>query len=316
MIKRLLFIHFSLLTLIGFSQIHVFVDGEKFSEWDNADTLKLRAKTNLQIRNFWKEGYLFAGLDSTNKKRVFLHRGEKISIKDVDEGLVSFSQLIQKATNQLHAKINSGYPFVRLLWDSLRLENGRLSYHIKIEEGPLIKNDSIILLSSIKTKREFISRIIGMEKETLFREKDFNKIPAQLKRVSFLIQKKTPDLSFQDGKAWTYLDLEETSTGSFEGTLGVLPNQSGRRKALITGNLNLSLLNLFRSGKELDFEWERFGEGSQKLDLRYRYPFVVGSNLHIEGDFGLVKQDTSFINQQVGLKISSFVGGLRIRHCF
>jgi len=306
-IKRLLFIHFSLWALIGLGQNQVFVDGEEFLEWTISDTLNLKHKTDQQIREFWEKGYLFAGVDSVNQAGIFLHKGAKITLDDVRGNSVSFSQLIQNANDRLNAKINSGYPFARLTWDSLRFKNGQLKYYINFEDGPLITNDSIVLLSPIETKRQFIAQTLGIEKGVLFKEKDFSALSDRLTRVSFLTPKRAADISFQNGKAWTYLDLEETSTGSFEGVMGVLPNQSAGGKPLITGNLNLSLLNLFRSGKELDFNWERFGEQSQKLNLRYKHPFIAGSKLHFEGLFGILKQDTSFIGRNVGLKMSFFI---------
>jgi len=306
-IKRLLFIHFSLWTLIGLGQNQVFVDGERFSEWTTSDTLELKNKTEDQIRKFWEKGYLFAGLDSIRQTSIFLHRGARIKLAEVDGGTISFSEVVNHANEQLNTKINSGYPFARLWWDSLRLENGRMKYSMNFDNGPLVTNDSIILLSAIDTKRQFIAQMLGMQKGTLFREKDFGAISDRLTRVSFLTAKRPADISFQNGKSWTYLDLEETSTGSFEGVMGVLPNQSTGGKPLITGNLNLSLLNLFRSGKELDFDWERFGQQSQKLDLRYKHPFIAGSKLHFEGQFGLLRQDTSFIGRMVGLRTSFFI---------
>ncbi|MCP4456956.1 MAG: hypothetical protein GY816_02855 [Cytophagales bacterium] len=309
MIKRLIFIHFSLMALVGLGQNHmqIFVDGQEHGKWDFSDTLELKSRVDNQIHGFWADGYLFSGLDSASRIRIYLHKGRRIELQDSDGNSISLSKLIQSGQDQIQIKMEAGYPFAKLVWDSLQLENGKLKYIMNLEEGPFIKNDSIVMISTISTEHRFIARSLGIEKGTSFREKDFDIIPDRMERMPFLKLKSKPDISFQDGNAWTYLDLEENRTGRFEGVLGVLPNQSPEKKALITGSLDLSLLNLFRSGKELDFSWQRFGIESQMVDLRYKHPYVVGSKLHIEGKFGLTKQDTSFVTQDVGLIASIFI---------
>lgn len=287
--------------------MQVFVDGLAHSTWQHRDTLELTTQTNKYINDLWNEGHLFAGVDSIKQRSIFLHKGKKFEFHNQTSKGLSLAELLAKANDEISAKINNGFPFARLSWDSIRLNDDRLSFRRMIELGPFVENDSIVLLSPIRTKRDFIAKVLDIEEGVPFNERTFSSIPNRMRRIPFMELRKQPDISFQDGKAWMYLDLEERKTGSFEGVLGVLPNQSSQQKALITGSLDLSLLNLFQRGRELDFFWQRFGEESQKLNLRYKHPFIAGSSLHFEGNFGLLKQDTSFINQELGLTASRFL---------
>ncbi len=307
-IKKLLFIKSILIALSGLSQSekNLFVDGRLIDTWNYRDTLELSNTTRNYINDFWANGYLFSDLDSINQDGVYVHKGEKIKLRMSGEE-TSHSKLLRLATKEVEAKINNGYPFTYLTWDSIRIDNNNLTFKKAIVPGPFIANDSIILLSPIQTKHEFIAMALGIKKGEPFSEKVFRVIPDRLNRVSFLESNQKPDVSFQDGASWTYLDLTESKTGSFEGVLGVLPNQSNGDQMLITGNINLSLMNLFRSGKELDFSWQRFAEESQELNIRYKHPFVLSSDLHFEGNFGLIKQDTSFVNQKSGIATSLFL---------
>ena len=274
--------------------------------WQYQDTLALAERAARLVENFWSSGYLFAGVDSVTSTSIYIHKGDRIDLQSYNSS-ISLPRLLKIANDEIKTKHNAGYPFATLKWDSIRLTDNRLSLKKVAQPGPFIEYDSIVLLSPIKTKREFIARILGIVEGKPFSESTFSAIANRLKRISFFETKRDPDVSFQSGKAWTYLDLKENRTGSFEGILGVLPNQSANQKALITGNLNLALLNLFGSGKEVDFSWQRFGEESQLLDLGYKHPFLLGSNLHVKGRFGLVKQDTSFVTQNVGLITSFFL---------
>jgi hypothetical protein len=272
-----------------------------------SDSLDLKKQIDGQIRRLWQEGHLFSGIDSISETGIFLHKGKRIELLPKGGEKATLSDLLDAAEKELRLKINYGYPFAIVSWDSLRVRNGKLEYRMNVEQGPLIKNDSILLLSSIKTKPSYVANVIGMEPDTYYRESDFSAIPKRLERVSFLNITSKPDVSFQDQKAWVYLDLKESSTGSFQGVLGVLPNQSVEGKSLLTGNIDLSLLNLFKSGKELDFSWQKFAQESQKMEVRYKHPFLFNSKLHLETRFGLTKQDTSFINQMYELRASFYL---------
>jgi len=86
--------------------------------------------------------------------------------------------------------------------------------------------------------------------------------------------------------------------------LGVLPNQKDGKSVLITGQLNLDLYNLFSSGKRLALEWQSFDAESQLLDALYSHPNLFRTPVNIQGDFYLLKQDTTFINREFALELS------------
>ena len=307
-IKKFLFIQLTIAALAcsGQNQKNLVLDGVQVETWQHKDTLALVKKATHMVSEFWSSGYLFAGVDSVNYTSIYIHKGDRLDLQ-VYNSSVYLPELLKIANKEIQAKHNDGYPFATLKWDSIRLTNNFLTLKKVIDLGPYIEYDSIILLSPIKTKRDFIAKTLGMIDGKPFNESTFLSITDRLKQVSFFENKQEPDVSFQGGKAWTYLNLKENKTGSFEGILGVLPNQSTDRSALITGNLNLGLLNLFGSGKEFDFSWQRFGEESQLLDLSYKHPFFLSSNIHVQGAFGLVKQDTSFVTQNFQFITSFFL---------
>lgn len=290
---------------IAQSEFEILVDGKTKLTMRAVDSAELAALTDNYLGKLWREGYVFAGLDSIRNNKVFLYRGDRV--KMANDHFNDFTQMYDRVERELKSKANSGYPFARIVWDSLSMVEGRLNIRPRLVDGPQVVNDSIVLLSSIKTKRSYLAKTIGFERGDVYRERDFKFAERRLDRITFITPKRPPDISFQSGKAWVYLDLEESSTGSFKGVIGLLPNQATGRNALLTGSIDLRLENLFKSGKLLDISWDRFGELSQQLDLHYEHPYLAGSDLSVGGEFHLLRQDSSFIKQGLGLNINFFV---------
>lgn len=237
----------------------------------------------------WQEGYYFAGLDSISGNDYYFHRGQKLKAGE------TIYRRLATAKKHLTNLWNSGYPFAFVQWiPEITLDSA--SFDFEIINGPLVVYDSIILLSPVKTKRLYLSRVLDAENGEPYSEQNFKSLARKLSRIGFVKTNRPIDVSFQSGKAWTYLDLTESSTGSFSGILGMLPNQGNNGRPIITGNIDLTLHNLFHSGKHLDLSWASFGEMSQKLNLLYEHPFVAGSDVNVKGSLDFLRQDSSFLN--------------------
>ena len=289
--------------LFAQKQALVIVDQKNEIKITANDSSEVSAAIQDLLKNYWSEGFLFAGIDSMMNDTVYLHKGKSV----IHSSNQSWERSFRQAQQTVKGLSNNGYPFAKYSWDSLRLNNDELSYKIRLDSGPYILFDSLILLTNVKTKADFISRSLGISKLTPFSESAFRSIPQKIQRINYLTIRRPPDVSFQSGKAWTYLELEEGTTGSFQGILGVLPNQATGQGVLITGNIDLKLLNLFRSGKELNLSWAQFAEQSQRLNTSYRHPYIAGTSIHLNAAFKLFKQDTSFLNRETSISGSFFI---------
>ena len=299
--------------IIGFStsltaqqEVSIFVDGDykESVTWENELSQKAQIKAYLNM--LWADGYIFSSVDSLSTKGIYFHAGEQIMLSHDDER-VKYQEIISEAKKELEIESNLGYPFAHASWDYDRKEDG-LAITYSIDQGPFVLYDSIILLSPIETKRGYLEKVLEIEKGVPFSENSFQRLPKRIERVSFIQSVSDPDISFQSNKVWTYLDLEENPTGRFEGVLGILPNQGSQDRSLVTGSLDLSLSNLFGSGKEFDLFWNRFNQESQKLEIRYAHPFFLNSDLSLESKMNLLRQDTSFITAKFGFGANWFVG--------
>jgi hypothetical protein len=290
----------------GQHEKYIFEDLQRVDAWTEVDSAALFERAKARIRWYWKQGYLFAGIDSITQSAVYLHRGDRVLLTKSAQ-MLNWTRLVKQADQQLEQSVNGGYPFAQVVWDSVGWQNDRLHFTFRLDKGPMLLFDSLVLLRPIKTKPMYIQRMLDIEAGTLYSERNFQTISDKMRRVPFLSLNRPPDVSFQSSSVWTYLDVEERAQSSLQGVLGVLPNQSTGEGVLITGNLDLHLVNLFKTGKQLDFKWAQFAEQSQRLDAAYYHPFIAGTSFHLTSQFSLIKQDTSFLNREIGLGGSFFI---------
>ncbi len=263
-----------------------------------------------QLIDLWNQGYIFSTLDSLDSLGDGFYKGQKyrghlaglfvVNQVDGNKRLANtnfMNSINAELESHLDQYANNGFPFVRLTWDSIRIRKEEYLGYLTLNPGPEIRYDSLIVLGSPSVSSGFMAKVVRAEKGDSYSEDDFRRIPDRLMSLDYLSLTNRPDVTFEGGKAVVYLPLKQTESNTFEGVLGVFPGQSPKNQLAITGYINLDLVNLFRTGKSLRFEWNRFSNESQSVDLDFKYPFIFGSRLFLQGKFNLLKQDTTFLNQ-------------------
>lgn len=297
-----------MISFCGKAQIQssIYEDGILLEKRNFGDSLALTIYLRSKHQAWVENGYLFSGLDSIQlldtTASIFLHKGEKVPHEL--PGL-SRKKLLSQISRQLEDFSESGYPFARIKLDRSSIRSGSLYGELAIDPGPEITNDSIHFFSKVKTNKSYIYQLLDVVPNAPFKESSYQNIESRFDRSPFLNFAGRKDISFQNKKAKIFLDVEELKTNTFQGVLGL--QQSNDRSPSVVGSLDLNILNLFRSGKELTFFWERFSESSQKLDIYYKHPFFLNSKIHPVFAFSLLKQDTSFLTRQVNIGLSTFI---------
>lgn len=270
-----------------------------------------------RLGQLWSEGYIFA-TGQFRSDTVFFNQGsryplQRVTVRTYDAFQeVFFTELVSRnirraLTSKIRKYANNGYPFVRLENDSVRiLENG-YELFCRLIPGPEIVYDSLVLGETSTVGRQYLRNVLDMPKGDPYSEATFQQAAQNLEQIAFVDLVSPPDVSFAAGKATIYLDLKPKRHSSFEGVVGLLPRQSMDNQLALTGYLDLHLGNLLKSGKSFDFTWNRFADQSQDLQMSYEHPFLLETPLSLAIDFSLLKQDTTFLNQQwqfdVGMKL-------------
>lgn len=296
------------------------------------DSLSAVREINKVLSGWQQAGYLMSNIDSISSKSdtltAYLHKGEKYKWAHLSSGNMSAAdirksgisernfrneQISYKRLSRLQKRIlsyyeNNGFPFASIKVDSTENTASGLRAVIKVEKGPLIVFDSVIVNGSAKVKNSYLRDYMGIAKGMPFSQKKVTESTKLLKQLPYLTLKQPTKIYFDRNKAHLMLDIDERKSGQFDFILGVLPNENNK-KVLITGEANLHLRNLFSTGKVLNMEWKKFQQFSQVFDGNYTHTRIFGSALDVGIVFNYLKQDTLFteIKRGVnfGVKLSS-----------
>ena len=64
----------------------------------------------------------------------------------------------------------------------------------------------------------------------------------------------------------------------------------------MTGDVDLNLINAFKRGENIRFNWRKLKGNSQELDLNFALPYIFRSQFGVDFNFELFKRDTTFID--------------------
>lgn len=263
-----------------------------------------------------RKGYLEASFDSVTKRNdtlfAFFHSGKKHDIKipateiskkkskkinhsDIFESEITKEKIIQDFEN-------NGYPFAKIVSDSVVLTDSSLRIKYAIDKGNLITVDSFLNHGTSKLTKGFIQNYILIKSKQPYNESKIRNIDLLLQKLPYATIKQPTSIIFRDNKADIHLYLDKRKVNSFDFLIGFLPG-SNNGKILITGEAKIHLQNAFKRGEEIYLEWRKLQRQSQLLDVRFNYPFLLNAPIGINFNFKLEKRDSSSLDLawQLGL---------------
>jgi outer membrane protein insertion porin family len=98
------------------------------------------------------------------------------------------------------------------------------------------------------------------------------------------------------------VEVSEKQTNSFDGIIGYVPGRetsSGTEKGYVTGLVNVTLRNLFGTGRAAAIRWQQLDRYSQELELKYLEPWLFGYPFNITGGLFQRKQDTTYVQRRL-----------------
>ncbi|HHP7240510.1 MAG TPA: BamA/TamA family outer membrane protein [Cyclobacteriaceae bacterium] len=283
-----------------------------------SDQNDINERVNSLIEQLRGKGYILANIDSAlilgDTASFFLYKGPKYKLKAGDDYFypihdsLTFFKVSKKISD---AYVNEGYPFTKVMLDSMIVLDNSIKGRMTIDSGPEITFDSLVINKGLKTKNSFLQNHLRINYGKKFQQRPLDGISRRINSLSFLELRKPAEISFQNNNATLYLDLEEKKANRFDGILGFLPRENEGDKLLITGELDLRLRNLFGGGQNVDITWRGTKPRSQVLDLNYIHPYPFGIPLKAGFSYHLLKEDTNFVNlnAQISLSIPVSING-------
>jgi len=198
---------------------------------------------------------------------------------------------------------DNGYPFAKIIVTSVQLkkieDENLAEINLDIEKGSKSTIDKIEITGNTSTKDYVITRELRIDSGAVYSQNQIAEFPARLNRLRFFEPVNTPQFYFNsDNQGVLLIDVKEKQTNNFDGIIGYIPPANENEKGYLTGLVNISLRNLFGTGRAAAIRWQQFDRNSQELELKYLEPWLLGYPFNII--FGLFqrKQDTTYVQRR------------------
>ena len=304
-----------------------------------ADSAALAAYLDKTLNELHSNAFLEASVDSLvrgdSAYTAYLHLGPfyewlELSPGNVEEGLLSaagfrerlyrgqpfrYPQLRKLQERLLDYMENHGYPFAAVWLDSIQVGSGGMRAQLRLERGPLILVKALEVEGDVKISQAYLRNYLGIQEGAPYDNGKVLRIRNRLRELPFLKLSQDPLVNFRGDQASILLLLDKKRASRFDFVIGVLPqNASGRqenkRNLLVTGTFNGELQNQFGLGERIYAAFEQLRPETQRLDLAFNYPYVLGLPFGADFSFNLYKRDTSYLDLESDLGIQYlFEGG-------
>lgn len=198
----------------------------------------------------------------------------------------------------------NGYPYCQILPSELSLdEAGKVSFSLKIIEGPQVKIQKIIFEDVREGSSPILQKALGIKSGEIFSglrvEKSLKRLSkiADLKETPSYKLESTPDVQLANLR----LKVKEEKNNSLEGILGYAPAPGNRKSSgAWVGKINFIFNNFLGGLREAQIKWERKDLFSSNLSFSYQQRYLFNLPLSGKISFWQKDQDTSYI--QTGVK--------------
>lgn len=314
------------LSINGFDQI------EKQELWRVHDSLELKSKLQKLILKAYQKGYPSFSIDSlihADSTNTIVYgsigpyvKSWVINLDDEDRRLIrsygmnpkqfeAFRPSIGIPANVLAELLQklerNGYPFARVRLTDLRYEQSKLIADLDLQPNQRVKWIGLNLESSkIKLSSRFLENYLHIRAGDWYDQEQINLLPVRLKQLSYLREVKPAELLFTPEGATLYLYLESRPISSFNGTIGLQQNPV-TLKYQFTGDVRLRLQNVLKRAEFFELNWRSIQPGSPQLKTQASLPYLFRTPFGLEGQFQLIKRDSTFLELKSGAGISYFL---------
>ena len=244
--------------------------------------------------------FIYSGADSADTSKI-------LPLFDFLEGeILNKYELEQSIANSLTYYEDSGNPFAKIIinsvyvyYDSLKAEN-LADIYLGIEKGKERKIDKIEVPGNSSTKDYVIVRELRLNKGENYSQSKIDELPKRLNRLRFFEPVDPPQFYVNgSGEGVLSLNVKDKQTNNFDGIVGYIPGTKDNEKGYLTGLVDISMRDLFGTGRAAAVRWQQFDRYSQELELKYLEPWLFGYPFNINGDFYQRKQDTTYVQRKL-----------------
>jgi outer membrane protein assembly factor BamA len=221
-------------------------------------------------------------------------------------GRMELSKLSLYQQELLNYLENHGYPFARVMLDSVAISNSELSGKLKIDKGPVYKIDSIRVYGDIRIQNEFLQQYLDIPNGSLYNKSILRRVDKKISDLVFIQAEHASDISMLGSGSVLNLYLKQKKNNQVNVLIGLLPPPAGStsKKIQISGEANILLRNALGSGEVIGLNWQQLQQKSPRLNLLFSQPYFLRSKFGLDFSFDMLRKDTTWLNLSLKLGTS------------
>ncbi|MFA6540316.1 MAG: POTRA domain-containing protein [Bacteroidota bacterium] len=269
--------------------------------------------SSLSIRLYITEGKRIVISRIVIEGNAAVPAAELRSLLNISTGEPLNSALLE---SDIHAMLelysNRGFPFTKIGSQKISIDpedSSALNVVLQIDEGPKVFLDEIQVQGNTSTNTEVVAREARLQRGELFNQEKLVRIQKRLERSQLFSSVSEPQLYVLSGnlpdsmRGGVLITVKEGGTNTFDGVVGYVPETVPGTKGYFTGNIFISMRNLFGTGRKATIKWQRENEQTQELYLQYLEPWLFGIPLNAGGSFLQRKQDSSYVKTKLDFRV-------------
>lgn len=296
------------------------------------DTSLSRISTNLIFNgyfNFTFEGSQFELSSDSQKVNLLLYvdEGKPTFVKDlfftasdslnIDGFISSLNYLKGDIFNRYEIETsisslltdfeNRGFPFAAVKIQSVHFYDDSVSndhyadIYLVLEEGRKSRIDKIEVNGNTSTKDYVITRELRIDSGEEYSQQKIENLPRRLNKLRYFDPVPVPQFYIDSqNNGVLQINVKERNTNNFDGIIGYVPPAKDNESGYVTGLVNVTLRNIFGTGRAAAVRWQKLTRKSQELELKYLEPWLFGYPFNLNADLFQRFQDTTYVQRRIG----------------
>jgi len=267
---------------------------------------------------FYRQGFLSATIDSLvkndNNKAVYAAKGCQYKIgsfnviEDVADSLSTdtYQPLLGKgesfSNNRLEQEIQAilgfyeerGYPLVEVRIRDFEpvAKNCRINITLLVHSGEQMRASGVLFPTLEINNPDYIETVTSVKDSSLITPELMENSYRNLENTELFKKVEEPDIVIRNDKYYLQYNLEEKNPNSFDGLLGLVPDEDGGNT--VVGDLKFKIRNVIWDGSTTDFNFRRLQDLVTRLNLGFEKDWIFGAPFGAGAQFNFLQQDTSY----------------------
>ncbi|MGC8595178.1 MAG: BamA/OMP85 family outer membrane protein [Candidatus Kryptoniota bacterium] len=270
----------------------------------HVDSIKIDSAGNYERRTL--KLYINEGPQMTVGKILFsgnkvFKAAELYEMMDTHVGEPLNQHLLENDIKRILKRYDDyGYALTKISIDSIYLygkdDHDSIGIAIQIQEGDRIKINAFKIEGNTTTRDYVIIRAISIPKGTYYSNKLLSRAKERLNNLGFFEKVDYVRLFKEGDTTGILVKVTEGNTNTFDGIIGYVPPQADQ-KGYFTGAVDISMRNLFGTGRMFGAKWHQETRLTQELQISYMEPYIFGLPLNVSFAFNQREQDTTSITR-------------------